>query len=442
MDYSNVISMVARPIYRSYLCFEVGGILDTCDARLGDHVDGVSYETLCADVKKATPGVNLGGGGLGGVLRRGRISLDYSRLANADNVMDIVKQYTTLATLRNEDRKAALNTAVNTRQNIFFSKYASSSLVIDKMTEYYDIKRSNSKPNRLRALSNIAQQQSASLQEAYTQDQIDPVVQTTTSSTSTTDGDTERWQSFVQESVNEDVNEGASVPHNLTWPSRDVSPPDQFPYRTATQRWTQGVVTAGKTYEQATRPATTTTSVGNEYKTPYLESQAREHRAQISLMDQMFDSFMLGQSIPYLEQIFKNELDNVDNDVYRLQIAFLRSFLFPPLPGIVTGIYKRPGDAVNAGEPVIRIEDNSAVYLVANLVLSSPVAVGANATVKTTLSGGEAPETTVPGIVVSARGQADGGRWEVVIKIDNLNGGSLIFPIDYWFDAEYTHVQF
>jgi len=125
--------------------------------------------------------------------------------------------------------------------------------------------------------------------------------------------------------------------------------------------------------------------------------------------------------------------------VYQVQIALLRSFLISPIPGVVTGIYKNPGDAVSAGEPVLRVENNDVVRLVASLVHRGPISIGSTATVTTTLFGPSSPATTLTGSVVAARGQGDRDRWEVVVQITNVDGsGKHILPLGYGFDREYT----
>ena len=103
------------------------------------------------------------------------------------------------------------------------------------------------------------------------------------------------------------------------------------------------------------------------YRIPYYEGAAQFERAQISLIDQQFAQFMYGQNLPHLAQVFQNELNSIDSNVFRLQVAFLDTILLSPIAGTVTGIYKNPGDAVKAGEPVIRVEDNSNIYLVATV---------------------------------------------------------------------------
>jgi hypothetical protein len=119
----------------------------------------------------------------------------------------------------------------------------------------------------------------------------------------------------------------------------------------------------------------------------------------------------------------------------------LRSFLISPVPGIVTGVFKSPGEAVNAGEPVVRVEDHRRVQLVTILVHHGPIAIGATATVSTTVAGAAGAVTAIVGRVVAARGIGDRGRWEVVVDADNVDaGGKIILPLGYVFDAEYTDV--
>jgi hypothetical protein len=63
------------------------------------------------------------------------------------------------------------------------------------------------------------------------------------------------------------------------------------------------------------------TNTDYTYRTPFFESQAQYERAQISLMDEQFGQFMAAQSLPNLAQVFANELQSIDSDVLRLQIA-------------------------------------------------------------------------------------------------------------------------
>ena len=115
------------------------------------------------------------------------------------------------------------------------------------------------------------------------------------------------------------------------------------------------------------------------YRVPYLESSAQLERAQISLMDQQFAQFMYGQNLPDLATVFQNELNAIDGNVFRLQVAYLNTILMSPIAGTITGVYKYPGDPVKAGEPVMRVEDNSTIYLLATVVYREPVALAYHA---------------------------------------------------------------
>ena len=130
------------------------------------------------------------------------------------------------------------------------------------------------------------------------------------------------------------------------------------------------------------------------YRTPYFESQAQGLRSSISLADQQFAAFMDAQKMPNISQIFENNLESMDLDVKRLQVAFLNTILLSPIGGVVTGLYKNPGDVVRAGEPVMRVEDNSNIYISAKVVAlgadrdrsaGRPPPANSNVTIQTSL---------------------------------------------------------
>jgi hypothetical protein len=436
MGTANVVSMIARPVHLSYLCFEVGGILDTCSAQLGAAVNSISYSKLSQNVRTS-----------------GAIAGDPSRLRfDSNEVMQFAQKFS-LATLRNEDRKAFLDSAVNARQNLYFSKHANAASVISTIRANYSKSSPASNPNLLEILSDIAQQQAADLGEAYREDDRTGVVKATSSTVdidTQNDNRAQRVGKFYQESVARNHSQGPRTPsqpwEGIDRPNRMWKSGYSSAAYTSLPGGTRPVQTTGVNYEISENDGSlsgthSAVHVDYEYRTPYLEAQARNLRAQISLRDQKFNLFMFGQNIPHLERIFENELASVDNDVYQLQLALLRSFLISPLPGIVTGIYKSPGDAVDAGEPVARVEDNREVHLIANVVHHGPIPIGSTATVTTTVQGAAGGTTTLAGSVIAARGLGTGGTWEVIAKVVNLDGGgNFILPLGYHFDAEYTTV--
>ena len=438
MATANIISMAAQPAQASYLCFEVSGVLDTCRVQLGDTVKDIPFFKLAERVKTA-----------------GTVAGDPSRLAcDGSGIMQEV-DHLYLATLRNEDRKAALNSAVNTRQNLYFSKHANAASVISTIKGYFSKTSPASNANLLESLSNVANQQASALQEAYTEDDRTGVVRSTSSSLesrTSSSGSSNRAGKFYQQSVGRRLPKGTMVPQKLPLPWEGTMQGNQLLWPSGYQSIrfkSDGItpdtaITVGVNYEESSNAGhasgyQSSVHVDYEYRTPYLEAQARNLRAQISLREQKFELFMLGQNIPHLEQIFKNELDSVDNDVHQLQIALLKSILVSPVPGIVTGIYKSPGEAVAAGEPVLRVENNAEVHLVAHVVFYGFIRLGATATVATRLGGAGTPPTTLSGSVIAARGVGDSARWEVVVKVNNMDGaGNFILPPGYIFDSEFT----
>ena len=434
MGTAKVISVVAQPIRGSYLCFDVGGILDQLFVDLGVAAKDIPFEKLCDPVRssKLTPG-------------------DPSRLQfDAAGIVNHASPFA-MATLRNEMSKSALDTAINTRQNVYFSKYANSSSVISTIRGSYSRTSPASKPNLLQNLDDIAEQQFTALSDAYTEDDRTGVVRETSSTVqtgTTSSGTSMRLSNFTQESQAEPGKQNAPMPPVLP----DFSWYGDFGQtinanRNTYNRPANSVLTAGYNFEYSPTENhasgnQSAVNVDYEYRTPYLETRARHMRAHISLIDQKFESFMFEQNVPHLEKIFENELASIDNDVYQLQIALLRSFLISPIRGIVTGIYKNPGDAVSAGEPVLRVENNDVVRLVASVVYRGPIPIGSTATVTTTLFGPSSPATPLPpGSVVAARGIGDRDRWEVVVQINNIDAsGNQILPLGYCFDREYTDV--
>jgi hypothetical protein len=140
-------------------------------------------------------------------------------------------------------------------------------------------------------------------------------------------------------------------------------------------------------------------------------------------------------------QVFANELRNIDLDIKQLQIAYLATILMSPIDGIVTGIYKQVGDWVQAGEPVIRIENNSTVILVARLKLPGLIKIGSTVSVNTKLFDSDRTITVI-GNAVAARGHRDeDDRWDVLVSIKNVDdSGNPIFPLGYHFDYDNTEV--
>lgn len=160
------------------------------------------------------------------------------------------------------------------------------------------------------------------------------------------------------------------------------------------------------------------------------------------ISDQHVSHFLQSHYLDRLEEVYKNELASIDADVNQLQVAYLNTILMSPIDGIVTGVYKNPGDAVSPGEPVFRVENNADVLIVANVACRGPISVGSMLQVKTTLFDLPDSPVTVEAEIVSVRGAGEDDQWEVIAKRKNTDnaGKGPLFPLGYTFDYDNTEV--
>jgi len=354
-------------------------------------------------------------------------------------IQAVVKPFT-LAALRAEPNKAALRKAVNTRANAFYAKYANAPAIIAKMNEFYSPSVTGSKPNWLDNLDQNAQTQFVKLRDAYFNDDRTEVIKTTQSvlkSSLRSKGSSDTTDQSIQESAQFTIDKVKFPP-----PDPGTGVTFSSPHNVVREDFEEGKSFQSTTSKGSAKEHQTIVNTDYGYRIPYFENFAQFYRAKISLIDERFGQFMAGQNLPFLEEVFLNELNSIDSDVYRSQIAYLNTILMSPISGTVTGIYKNPGDAVRPGEPVIRVENSDIVYLVAALVFRGPISIGSSGTVTTALFDSSGSPTTISGSVVSVRGQQEDDHWEVVIKCNNLDGnGKPILPLNYQFDYDDTTVS-
>lgn len=396
------ISLSVRASQAAHLCFEVGGILGELNVELGYSVKQFDFATFYALLGSipTIPG------------HPARMIYDFLE------IQGVVNKFT-LASLRAEGAKATLNKAINARANVFYAKFANAPAIIAQMNSLYSPSIAGSKPNRLEILASFSQQQMEQLRDAYLADGRTDVVKTTNSFVSS---------NTTANSDNETIDFKAAA-QTFSAPAGSVT-------TTGTR---SGHLDLGKsTANQGELIA----NMDYAYRTPYLENFAQYERAQISLIDEQFAQFMSGQNLPFLGAVFQNELQSMDGDVFRTQIAYLNTILMSPMVGTVTGLYKNPGESVRPGEPVLRVENSVEILLVATLVFRGPISLGATVTVDTMLFDSPAPPTTLSGSAVSVRGLNADDHWEVIVKCNNLDaGGKPIFPLGYHFDYDDTTVS-
>jgi hypothetical protein len=455
MGTAKVVTLGSRPYKAARLCFEVGGIVEQISVTLGSSVTPFDFTGFYT--------------GLGATAVGDASLLKFNSqaiLTSAPVAASI------LASLRAEPRAAALDRAIDLRQNSYFARYGSIAAVVGEATGFFGTGTS-AKPARLAHLATLAQQQADQLDAAYTTDSRTGVIRTTNSVLNSTTATTD-WSSGSGQSTSSGQTSGTTVSTNQqTLESigapNFTSPATITPLAAGGDQFTETVTgdNIQETFQEGTSGGTTDqsgTSSGTQsgtqsstgaayavesqritntdygYRIPSIENQAQNERAQISLIDQQYTQFLAGLSLPNLATSMQNELSAIDLGVHQLQVNYLNTILMSPIGGVITGVYKNPGDCVTPGEPVVRVEDNSSIFLLATLVYRGPIRIGSTISVTTNLFDASGPATTVTGNVIAVRCRSDDDQWDLVAQCVNpLDGsGNPTFPVGYVFDYDNT----
>lgn len=395
---AKIVALTASPSVWADLSFETGGIIAESSVKLGESVNAFDFSSLNQALGVATETRFQPGRPVGGIkasepeLRVGQVAAAGQHVvgqfvpdpADLYDSADLTQSVggSELMSLRAEGIKAVLDKACALRANLWYAKYGNEAQIIDQIEQYYSTANNNSKPELLASLAQLAEQQRNDLTNQYQTDGRMGVVPETSSHLTATGNDGSTQQNGTQDT----------------------------------------------TYKDYT------------YRVPSIEANAQNARAQISLIDEQFAQFMAGQTLPNLASVFTNELTAIDMDVKRLQVAYLNTILLPPISGVVTGLYKQVGEAVLPGETVLRIEDNSTIYLVGTLICREMITLGTAATVTIQNLFSSAASATLTGSVIAARGDSGGDdRWNVVISCPNSSGDlSPVVPPNYRFDFDDT----
>lgn len=380
MGTARMIRLIARSGGMANLAFPVGGIVLESSAQLGDQVQPFDLTALYGQLGVATEPPK--------VLKKRPSPLRKRKLFTPylldSGDLDAKAASSTLMRLRAEAVKAMLDKGCAVRANLYINKYGQSVPIIAKIKKFYS--GTTSKGAKLALLSDLAVQQEQALTAAYTKAGMDQVVQDTKSLALSTGA------------------AGNSPTHDLTQ----------------------------------------TFYTGYTYRHPSIEAVADSTRAQVNLNDERFADFLATLTISNLEEIFGNELLAIDMDVKRFQVAYINTFLFPSIAGVITAIYKAPGEAVLAGETVLRIENHDAVNVAGTIIYNDLIKVGDNVTINTSLFDGAA-NVSLTGSVVVARGAGEGtgNRWHVVFSCSNLDASNNhIVPLNYSFSDVDTTITF
>ena len=428
---ARVVSLRARPIQAAHLCFQVSGVVAEVNVRIGTVVQQFDRQSLVNSMLQFPTS--------------GDPSL---LLYDADGISSYVGDSNddngALMMLRaaNEEAYAALDQAINARSNAYYAKYADQAGLVQALQSTYltnaTVLPTVSKSQHLQNLLQISQQQWTGLSNSYSTT-IFPSLNGPSQpmSAPAVVDHTYSWIKTGEPQVTTTTNEPQVTTSIQGVQSEQVDETNTtFPYTVTT----------------TTAPYTISQTIQNQdyvFRIPYLEAKAQYERAQLSLADELFAETTRQQTIYNYQQVLTNELNSLNLSVYRAQIAYLNTFLTSPFTGIVTGVYKQPGEAVRAGETVVRVEDNSEVYLLGTVVYPGaiqgrqlPDTPGMTATIQTSLYDAGGTSTPLTAEVLTARGRGDDDTWEVVLWYVNDGSSGPILPLDYCFDFDNTTISF
>ncbi|MDT8262661.1 HlyD family secretion protein [Roseomonas sp. DSM 102946] len=199
--------------------------------------------------------------------------------------------------------------------------------------------------------------------------------------------------------------------------------------------------TTNTTGGQSFDTASSITNIGREYRSPLLDNRLSHLRAEISLRQERHAARrMVALHTP---RNVDYERAMAAAEVRKIQVTYLDTFLLAPFSGVITGVFRNLGDFVAAGQPVMRLEDDTGVFLVGTIKCRGLISIGNTVKVTTTLFGapGGVP-VEIEGFVSAIRGHdAIDEQWNVLIRCDNVANGKRILPINYSFDFDATELE-
>jgi HlyD family secretion protein len=177
--------------------------------------------------------------------------------------------------------------------------------------------------------------------------------------------------------------------------------------------------------ETVQKPVITTNELPS-YNYPSIDEEIESLAASGEIDSSYQERLIRRHRLINLEKILHSEETAGRLEVRKRQLALLDSYLLPPFDGIITAIYKDIGEYVQAGEPVMRVENDDKLLLVGFIQCKALVTIGmrVNFKVNNIFESGEMLSMT--GHVVAVRGHdSDDDEWDVAIEVDNEHGQVL-----------------
>jgi hypothetical protein len=423
MATAKVRSLNVRPLQSADLSFEVAGIIakqHTDKAQLGSRVRGFDLTSLST------------------VLDTTVANQPETLLYNPDAIQEFINNnYDFLFSLRNDLLATNLRQAITQREIAHLEKYKHITSISNALKKVY-ASDNQGKLQRLGDLRQLVEQYKEALDSAYQQTQHDRVVTETVTATDNSGAIESKvfltpvTMKTEQQQTNTPAGAHVTLAHRIIpqawrggdWNDINETPDPTFPsQRTETSNNTRQI--------SRTRNLT--------YNHPAFENKIQEQRTQLNIQDEMFLHETFSFKVSHMEDIMKKELQVLNQEIAKAQHRFIQTFLFSPISGIVTAVYKDVGESVQPGEPVIRVENDDELLIVGLIQHRGLLTVGQTAQISTTNVYESFKPLNITGKIVAVRGHdSDDDEWDVIIRCSN---GNKQVPLNYTFDRETTRVE-
>lgn len=405
MATGKAVNVRVRPTQTVDLCYATEGLIGYMpDNLLGKSVGGLDvvkeiYPRLLETSRKWVNGP----GGLQASVP------DYSSLAwNSNRIYERLSRATILSALRADAIRSDIDSAIGLRQNAYHTTY--SPKIIGEVKKVYQDRPGDSAGVLARLLDTL-DKDSKKLYEA-----LDAAYKVEKSN---------GWGPVVKETISEGNARNFEHTDSYNW-SKEQGPSHGYA-------------------DGNGEGSSVNTSRGFEFRHPSLENKIQYRRSLVNLRPQYLNAVRMMEMCKNGSETFANELKSIDRQIKKLQVSYIDTVLVSPFDGVVTGVFRSNGDYVAAGQPVVRVENDTSVYLVGTIKYRGLLRVNSQIKVTTTLfdsPGGT--ETEMEGTVRAVRGHDSvDEQWDVIILCltNRTAAGDAILPLNYNFDFESTVVD-
>lgn len=181
-------------------------------------------------------------------------------------------------------------------------------------------------------------------------------------------------------------------------------------------------------------------SEGQDFWHPKLDNVLDFQRGQSAAIQEHLRAVISELSTEKLSDAMNRDFSAIEQEVLRHQTRLMNTYMQPPYAGVITAIYKDVGEFVQAGEPVLRVENDRQIYIHGFVVMRAAPRIDQTARIVARRIFETSDTMTLPVRVASIRGHnADDDEWEVMFQAENTNGR---LPLNYAFEPATTAVEF